>query len=194
MLGVAFSPDSKTLASVAEDKSIKLWSVTSDRELASLPGHEHFVNCVAFSPDGRLLATGSVDQTLKLWAATPDTQLALRDHDGWVGVVGFGQDGRAVLTRSMLFTRSQPLVMWDAATGEPVEVLPAMSDEAIRGVALSPDGRWLAYAGGLPRPIRLYEMRTGREPRRLEGHAQAISHLAFRPDGPAWPRPTGTGP
>jgi WD40 repeat protein/tetratricopeptide (TPR) repeat protein len=182
VLGVAFSADSRTLASVAEDKSIKLWSVTSDRELASLAGHEHYVNCVAFNPDGRLLATGSVDQTLKLWAATPDTQLALRDHDGWVGVEGFSLDGRAVLTRSMRFTRSQPLTMWDAATGEPVEVLPAVSDEAI-SVALSPDGRRLAYAGGLPRPIRLYEMKSGREPRRLEGHTQAVSALAFRPDG-----------
>jgi WD40 repeat protein len=58
VLGLAQSRQ-KTVASVGEDKSVA-WSVSSDRELASLAGHEHYINCVAFSPDGRLLATGSL--------------------------------------------------------------------------------------------------------------------------------------
>src|SRR5262249_27274670 len=58
---------------------------------------------------------------------------------------------------------------------------PAESDP--RGTALSPDGRWLAAAGGVPGPIQLFDLESGQGPRLLEGHAQPISRLAFRPDG-----------
>jgi WD40 repeat protein/serine/threonine protein kinase len=180
VLGVAFSPDSRSIASVGEDGSIKLWSVSSDRLLANLCGHAHLVACVAYSPNGLLLATGSNDRTVKLWAATPSTALEFRGHEGPVTVVGFGAGGRAVLTRG--YEDFRQAVTWDSATGEPIPILPPQVDEAST-TALSPDGRWLACAGALQRTIQLLELGRGGGSRLLEGHAPAISHLAFRPDG-----------
>jgi tetratricopeptide (TPR) repeat protein len=72
--------------------------------------------------------------------------------------------------------------MWDTATGEPISALPTQADEA-ETIALSPDGRSLACAGGFQRVIQLFEMGSGGGLRILEGHAQAIRKLAFRPDG-----------
>src|SRR5947209_2604086 len=64
---VAFSPDSKTLASGANDAMVKLWDVQSGKEKQTLSGHKYNVASVAFSPDGKTLATGSEDYTVKLW-------------------------------------------------------------------------------------------------------------------------------
>ena len=56
---VAFSPDSKTLASGDWSGVVKLWSAASLQEVASLEGHSDKVRCLAFSPDGQSLATGA---------------------------------------------------------------------------------------------------------------------------------------
>ena len=78
VLSVAFSPDGKLLASGSCGQrdsyygfciqgEIKLWDVSSGREVRTLKGHSNDVESVAFSPDGKLLASGSDDTTIKLW-------------------------------------------------------------------------------------------------------------------------------
>jgi WD40 repeat protein len=56
------------LASGSADKTVKLWSVESQKELNTLQGHSYSVNSIAFSPDGKYLASGSQDKTIKLWS------------------------------------------------------------------------------------------------------------------------------
>src|SRR5579871_1020171 len=49
---VAFSPDSKVLASASGDKAVRLWDAATGRALQKLEGHTSWVYAVAFSPDG----------------------------------------------------------------------------------------------------------------------------------------------
>jgi WD40 repeat protein len=66
--GLAFSPDSQTLAAIcsAPEPSLRLWNLATSKEVR-LPGHTNHVVGLAFHPAGRRVATGSLDGTVRLW-------------------------------------------------------------------------------------------------------------------------------
>ena len=69
---IAFSPDGKILASGSNDKTVKLWDISTGKLIHSLEGHRGGVLTIAFSPDGKILASGSEDKTVKLWPFLPE--------------------------------------------------------------------------------------------------------------------------
>ena len=64
-LFLALSADGKTVASGSGDKTVKVWSAATGKELLTLSGHAEEVRSVALSADGKTLASGSADETVK---------------------------------------------------------------------------------------------------------------------------------
>ena len=57
------------LVSGSEDKTLKIWDITSGIGLMTLNGHQDIVSCALQLADGRLVS-GSGDRTLKIWNIT----------------------------------------------------------------------------------------------------------------------------
>jgi WD40 repeat protein len=94
VMKLAFSPDSRVLASAGYDSIIKLWDVGSGRELRTLTGHTGAINAIAFSPDGRFIVSGSDDGSTRLWNAHSGELLAtlatINNGNDWVVVTPSG--------------------------------------------------------------------------------------------------------
>ena len=150
---MAFSPDSKTLASASGDKTVRLWDLADNKERATLQGHTESVMSVAFSPDGKILASASRDKTVKFWdVATGQERATLQGHTkedkessepAWpVMSVTFSPDGKTLAAGSNDMT----VKVWDVATAKRSTL--HGHTEAVMSVAFSPDGKTLASAGG----------------------------------------------
>jgi 6-phosphogluconolactonase (cycloisomerase 2 family) len=75
--------------------------------------------------------------------------------------------------------------LMDAASGKALAKLSGHADE-VRALAFSPDGKWLAAAGGLPArsgEIRIWDVESHQLLRTLEGHKDCIYSVAVSPDG-----------
>lgn len=178
VMAVAWSPDSRYLASASFDGTAAIWEVASGRALRTLASHTDSVTAVAFGPDGRVLATGSFDATAKLWeASTGDELMTLSGHADWVMGVAFHPDSAWLATASFDGTAK----LWDLRTGRELRSFEGHRG-GINAVAFSPDGRQLATASE-DRTVKLWDVFTGEEIRTFPGHGDAVRTVAWSPDG-----------
>ena len=186
---IAYSPDSKMIASAGQDETVRLWNPKTDENLATLTGHGGLVTSIAFSPDGKQLVSGSGDGTVCLWSTQTRKQLWSADTP---------QKGTLSLARhpeiSELFDLSPP----------PTSPFEQLALVWVLAVAYSPDGKMIASSGSSDGTIQLWSVGAGKHLLTLEGHTEAVTALAFAPDGKTlvsgsnddtirvWESPTGT--
>ncbi len=180
VIGVAISPDSKTLASCSYDKTIKLWHLETGNLLGTLTAHTGWVSCLAISPDGKTLASGSLDSTVKLWEiGSGNLRKTLTGHSGYVISMAISPDGKFLA--SGCFDNS--IKLWELATGNPIGTLMGHTGY-VESLAISPDGNTLASGGGYDdHSIKLWNVRDGILTHTFRGHSASVRSLAFSPDG-----------
>ena len=175
---VAFGPDGRYALSGSADNTMKLWAVSSGREIRTFQGHTQPVTSVAFSPDGRYALSGSGDKTLKLWEVSSGREIRIfQGHTDVVYSVAFSPDGRYALSGSA----DNTMKLWEVSSGREIRIFQGHKT-FVYSVAFSPDGRY-ALSGSPDNTMKLWEVSSGREIRTFHGHTDGVTSVAFNPDG-----------
>lgn len=173
---LAFSPDSKLIASGSTDTTVKLWDSATGKCIYTFRGHDDCVDSVAFSNDSKLIASGSRDNTAKLWDTTTGEYLrTLQGYDGHIDIVIFSHDSKLVATGS----NRQNIKLWDSATGECLRTLHGRS--SVESVVFSHDSKFVA-SGHFNSVVNIWDSTTGDCLHTLQGHNVAVSSVAFSHD------------
>lgn len=202
ILGVAFSPDGKALASAGNGGGalVKVWSTRTGKMLHKLGGAWVGWRSVAFSPDGkRLVAVGdagngrradkSGGEPFRLWDAETGElswKAAEIDPPAEFLAVAYSPDGKtlAVGGRSgALFRGFNPKIgvlrLHDSRTGDLIRDIPGIDD--VWALAFSPDGKTLAVGTNSNGRVLRFDAETWTL--KDETPISRPTSLAFSPDG-----------
>ncbi|MFO0843804.1 MAG: M56 family metallopeptidase [Gemmataceae bacterium] len=176
-VGMAVSPDGKTLAVGEEGGQIRLLDPRSGGLLRTLKGHDDAVTTLAFSRDGKRLATSGPDTTVKVWRVA-DGQLArsLKGPGSWVYTLAFSRDGKRLASGS--YDRS--IHVWPLDGGE-AKVLDGHR-ASVRALVFGRDDRTL-ISGGTDRAIRVWDLATGQGKTISKDHEGDVRGLTLLGDG-----------
>ena len=171
---VAFSPDGSRLASGSWDRTVNLWDVATERQIATFSaGIELGVFSVAFSPDGKILAIAAYQ--LSLWDVATERRIATLPG-GQPTSVAFSPDGKKLAVGTWDLT----VEVWDVATRERIATLEGHT-EGVSAVAFSSDGTLLA-SGSRDLTVKLWDVATQERIATL-GHEAVVNAVSFSPDG-----------
>ncbi len=172
----ALSPDGKALATVGEDKSIRLWDVATGHEIQKFTGNDSKFRTMTFSPDGKLLAAGGQGPKIQGWdVATGKALRQMKGEEYW-NTVSFSPDGKVLASARM---REGIIHLWDPNTGQELRRWDSLTRGQIN-IAFSPDGNTLISGSQYGSVIRKWDLGTGK----VIGTSSAPGHfLGMAPQG-----------
>lgn len=183
---VAFTPDSAQVAVAGSRGQVREWDLGPGqpgpgRDLLSAAGS---VRALAYSPDGAWLAAGGIDGEVVLIDRRTGSRRVLTGHRDWVNSVVFTPDSRRLISAGGAAehnSRDGRILIREVAGGQVVTELADQGD-AVRDLALAPDGARLAAAGADGRTL-VWDLDTSRVQRVLTGHRDRVFAVAFDAQG-----------
>ena len=194
---VDFSPDGSMIASVGDDKTIKLWQYDGTL-LTTIQAHSDTIKSVAFSPDSQLIASASKDKTVKLWRRDGRLITTLNGHENQVNSVTFSPDGLTLVSGS----DDQTIRLWTinrTCISPPLQTINGQQSKInnpqkcfisriikehnaeVRGVSFSPDGQYFASASW-DNTVKIWT-NNGMLIKTIKGHESGVNYVHFSPNG-----------
>ena len=179
-IDLAFSPDGDQIAICTSDMdkrgTLAIWRTASAASPVEID-LEGECRSVAFSPDGALVAVGVPDFGAQVIDTSSHAKKFALPHPGVVVQVAFGPDG-------LLGTSNWKgeVNLWSLRSGQRVRRL--KHAHAVRSLAFSPDGRWLATGVAelfFPGEVHLWSVASGANVARMTC-SEEVGTVAFSPD------------
>jgi WD40 repeat protein len=181
---VAFSGDGKQVVSVGVDLETHVWEADSGKETLFRKHDESRQGTLrgpglVLARDGSLLAVASGETCTLSDPRTGKSLHTLNGHKSRIEGVAFSNDGKLLATAAI----DRTACVWDTATGKLLHTFEHDGGSSGVCVALSPDGRTLAYGDGWG--LELWHLGKGSTsgPKLGRKPDEFVTDLAFSPDG-----------
>ncbi|MFC1878751.1 AAA family ATPase [Chloroflexota bacterium] len=199
---VTVTPDGQHTISGSLDGTLKVWEVTTGREVRTLKvcdmrllnekGIGRLFTSLPVTTDGRYIISGSSDDILKVWEFNTGREVnTLKGHTNRITAVTLTPDGQHIISRS----RDHTLKVWNISTAlnaslfiggseRSKEVLTLQEQTSyITAMVVTPDGQHLVISSYDLYPLKLLEVSSRRKVRKFQVHTRPITTLAVTSDG-----------
>lgn len=149
-----WSPSGKYLLAASDDRKVRVWDVSTGKEIQRFQGHTDRIGVALFCSNESQVLTASDDRTVRFWDLQSGEQLQRWDYPGPVQQLSVSPDGKRVLTRTIQLNPKMSNNRWfgelrDSNSGESIrkwELPPMWIAEnqplmAYRSSVMSPSGR-----------------------------------------------------
>lgn len=163
---MAWSSDSRLLVTASDDKTLKIWELSSGKSLKTLKGHSNYVFCCNFNPQSNLIVSGSFDESVRIWdVRTGKCLKTLPAHSDPVSAVHFNRDGSLIVSSSY----DGLCRIWDTASGQCLKTLIDDDNPPVSFVKFSPNGKYI-LAATLDNTLKLWDYSKGKCLKTYTGH------------------------
>lgn len=154
---LAFSPESRALATVDDAGSVRFWSAETG---------------APFHPEWR--SSWNLERTL----GTGDVNSPLADR---VNTVCFTSNGRELITGGGEPSRAGEIKIWRVKDGSLLRELDNVHSDSVFALGISADGKLLA-SGAADRFAKVTELNSGKVVKTFEGHTHHVLGVAWKRD------------
>lgn len=173
-LPVVFSSGGNYIASVGEDRKIKIWSnYKKGDEVFKSKDVKKSIKSLAFSPDEKYIACGCENGAIYLFGISSDEKVKLFEHDHEVTSIAFSPDGEYIVSGS----DDKLLILWSVPERKHLKKFKDNDEVPINSVAFSADGKYVVYSNNHVR-INIWNISTGTLTKSLNART-LVSSVAF---------------
>ena len=185
---VRYSPDGSFLVTGSDDETVKLWEVSTGREIRTFTGSNRPIMTANISQDNKYLVSVCNDSSAWLWeVATGKAIKKFKTNDDFINNAIFTPDGAQVITGGSVHNAA----LWDIETGQMIRRFTTEKSGCYAGrcmvsLELSKDGKRL-LTGIADRSAIVWDFATGEIIHRVKGHrgscSSCISAASIHPSG-----------
>lgn len=155
--------------------SVIVWDVGTGKEIKIIKLYTG-CNTIVFSPNGRFLATGCKDKVIRIYDLVTGNEVSrFVGHSDAVISLVYSPDGKYLSSLG----EDGTIRIWNLLTGNEIQRFYGYENSII----YSPDGKYLISTGNCEKSIRVFDVLSGKEIKKLEGHTKRVCKIVFSPDG-----------
>lgn len=176
--GLSWSPDGTRLATCSDDCMIRIWDMTSTKNVKAaltLKGHDSAVRSVQFDSQGVTLCSAGRDNTVRLWDSRSGNLLStMKGHRDWITSCAFNPAGNRIASCGWDMT----VRIWNTRSPEQAKLILEGHSNAVSYVRFSTDGKTLITCS-FDGTLKIWDAETGTEVTTLIGHKAGVHSFAI---------------